>query len=99
MTTTIAVVGAGLMGSGIAQVAAVAGHRVILRDVSEQALARGRAAIEKSQDRFVAKGLLERSAADEATGRVTTTTDLEAVAEADVAVEAAFEDLGVKQEV
>jgi 3-hydroxybutyryl-CoA dehydrogenase len=99
MTTTIAVVGAGLMGSGIAQVAAVAGHRVILRDVSEEALARGRAAIEKSQDRFVAKGLLERSTADDAIGRVTTTTDLEAVAEADVVVEAAFEDLGVKQDV
>jgi 3-hydroxybutyryl-CoA dehydrogenase len=99
MTTTIAVVGAGLMGSGIAQVAAVAGHRVILRDVTDEALARGQAAIAKSLDRFVAKGGLERSAADEATGRVTTTTDLEAVAEADVAVEAAFEDLGVKQDV
>ncbi|HEX7131786.1 MAG TPA: 3-hydroxyacyl-CoA dehydrogenase family protein, partial [Iamia sp.] len=99
MTTTIAVVGAGLMGSGIAQVAAVAGHRVILRDVTDEALARGQAAIAKSLDRFVAKGGLERSAADEATGRVTTTTDLEAVAEADVVVEAAFEDLGVKQDV
>ncbi len=99
MTTSIAVVGAGLMGSGIAQVAAVAGHGVILRDVSDEALARGRAAIDKSLDRFVAKGLLERSAADEAIGRVTTTTDLEAVAEADVVVEAAFEDLGVKQDV
>ena len=99
MTTTIAVVGAGLMGSGIAQVAAIAGNRVILRDVTDEALARGQAAIAKSLDRFVAKGGVERSAADEATGRVTTTTDLEAVAEADVAVEAAFEDLGVKQDV
>ena len=42
MTTTLAVVGAGLMGSGIAQVAAVAGHDVVLRDVTDEALARGR---------------------------------------------------------
>lgn len=99
MSTNLAVVGAGLMGSGIAQVAAVAGHRVLLRDVTDEALARGRAGIEKSLARFVAKGGLEQAAADDALSRITTTTDLEAVADAEVVVEAAFEKLEVKQEI
>lgn len=86
------------MGSGIAQVAAVAGHDVVLRDVTDQALGRGRAAIEKSLSRFVAKGTLEQGAADAALGRITATTDLDAASTADVVVEAAFEDLDVKQQ-
>ena len=98
-STTVAVVGAGLMGGGIAQVSAVAGHPVILRDVTDDALARGRAAIAKSLDRFVAKGNLDRTAADEALDRITTTTDLAACGEADVVVEAVFEDIDVKHEV
>jgi 3-hydroxybutyryl-CoA dehydrogenase len=99
MSTTLAVVGAGLMGSGIAQVAAVAGNDVVLRDVTEEALARGRAAIEKSLARFVAKGTLDQAAADAALARITGTTDLSAAADADVVVEAAFESLEVKQEI
>jgi len=85
------------MGSGIAQVAASAGHSVVLRDVTDQALARGRAAIETSLARFVAKGRLEQSAADETLARIETTTDLEAAGTADIVVEAAFEQLDVKQ--
>jgi 3-hydroxybutyryl-CoA dehydrogenase len=99
MSTSLAVVGAGLMGSGIAQVAAVAGHEVVLRDVTDTALGKGRAAIEKSLARFVAKGTLEESDADAALGRITTTTELDAAAQADVVVEAAFESLDVKQEI
>lgn len=99
MATTLAVVGAGLMGSGIAQVAAVAGHDVVLRDVSDEALARGRAGIEKSLGRFVAKGTVDQAAADAALARITTTTDLEAASSADIVVEAAFEKLEVKQEI
>jgi 3-hydroxybutyryl-CoA dehydrogenase len=99
MSTTLAVVGAGLMGSGIAQVAAVAGNDVVLRDVTEEALARGRAAIEKSLARFVAKGTLDQAAADAALARITGTTDLSAAADDDVVVEAAFESLEVKQEI
>jgi 3-hydroxybutyryl-CoA dehydrogenase len=99
MSTTLAVVGAGLMGSGIAQVAAAAGHQVVLRDVTEEALGRGRAAIEKSLGRFVAKGALDQAAAEAALSRITSTTDLEAAASADVVVEAAFEKLEVKQEI
>lgn len=99
MSTTLAVVGAGLMGSGIAQVAAVAGHDVVLRDVSDEALARGRAGIEKSLGRFVAKGTIDQATADSALSRITGTTDLSGAAEADVVVEAAFESIEVKQEI
>jgi 3-hydroxybutyryl-CoA dehydrogenase len=97
MSTSLAVVGAGLMGSGIAQVAAVAGHDVVLRDVTDAALGKGMASIEKSLGRFVAKGTLEASDAEAALARITTTTDLDAVAPADVVVEAAFESVEVKQ--
>jgi 3-hydroxybutyryl-CoA dehydrogenase len=98
-SSTVAVVGAGLMGAGIAQVSAVAGHRVILRDVTDAALERGRGSIAKSLDRFVTKGTLERAAADAALDRIDTTTDLDAAGEADVVVEAVFEDIEVKHEV
>jgi 3-hydroxybutyryl-CoA dehydrogenase len=95
----VAVIGAGLMGSGIAQVAAQAGYDVTLRDVGEDALARGRAAIEKSYARFVDKGRLSAEDRDAALARITTTTDLDAVSSADVVVEAVFERLDVKSEV
>lgn len=96
---TLAVVGAGLMGSGIAQVAAVAGWDVVLRDVGEDALRRGTAAVRSSLDRFVAKERIAAEDAEAALARISTTTDLEAVAVADVVVEAVFEDLAVKREV
>ncbi|MBA2573406.1 MAG: 3-hydroxyacyl-CoA dehydrogenase family protein [Actinomycetota bacterium] len=99
MSQQLFVVGAGLMGSGIAQVAASAGWAVTLRDVSDDALARGRSGIEKSLARFVAKGTLSESEHDAAVGRITTTVDLEAAADADVVVEAVFERLEVKHEV
>jgi 3-hydroxybutyryl-CoA dehydrogenase len=94
----ITVVGAGLMGSGIAQVSAQAGHRVVLRDVTEEALSRGRSGIEASYARFVAKGRLSQDDATAALARITTTTDLEAAADSDLVVEAIFEDVQVKTE-
>jgi 3-hydroxybutyryl-CoA dehydrogenase len=95
----LAVVGAGLMGSGIAQVSAQAGWDVVLRDVTDAALARGTDAIKASYDRFVAKDRMSEKDAEAALSRITTTTDLDAVAEADLVVEAVFEQLEVKQEV
>jgi 3-hydroxybutyryl-CoA dehydrogenase len=92
----VTVVGAGLMGSGIAQVSAQAGHQVVLRDVTDDALTRGRTAIETSFARFVAKGRMTQDDATAALGRITTTTDLDAAAEADVVIEAVFESLEVK---
>jgi 3-hydroxybutyryl-CoA dehydrogenase len=94
----VAVIGAGLMGSGIAQVAAVAGWDVVMRDVDQPALARGRAAISTSLDRFVAKGTLEADAAQSAQDRITTTTDLHAVDSATVVIEAVYESLEIKTE-
>jgi 3-hydroxybutyryl-CoA dehydrogenase len=84
------------MGSGIAQVAAVAGHDVVLRDVSPDAVARGVEAIEKSLARFVSKQTLTEADADAAVKRITTATDLEAISGADIVVEAVYESLEVK---
>jgi 3-hydroxybutyryl-CoA dehydrogenase len=95
----VAVIGAGLMGSGIAQVAAQAGYDVVLRDLGDEALARGLAGIEKSLDRFVAKGTLAEADRDAALARITTTTDIAAAADADIVVEAVFESIEVKREV
>lgn len=95
----IAVVGAGLMGSGIAQVAAAAGYRVILRDVTEGALENGRATIAASYAKFVDKEKMRREDADAALARIETTTELADIADVDLVVEAVFEQLEVKQEV
>jgi 3-hydroxybutyryl-CoA dehydrogenase len=97
MTNTLAVIGAGLMGSGIAQVSAAAGYEVVLRDVSDAATARGLAGITASFEKFVSKGKMAAADAEAALGRISTTTDLGAVSGADVVVEAVFEDLEVKQ--
>ncbi|MDX2559290.1 3-hydroxyacyl-CoA dehydrogenase family protein [Streptomyces sp. TX20-6-3] len=99
MARKLAVIGAGLMGSGIAQVSAQAGWDVVLRDVTDAALTRGTDGIKASYDRFVAKGKLDAADAEAALGRITATTELEAVADADVIVEAVFENLDVKHEI
>ncbi|MEV7468710.1 3-hydroxyacyl-CoA dehydrogenase family protein [Streptomyces kronopolitis] len=99
MAKKLAVIGAGLMGSGIAQVSAQAGWDVVLRDVTDEALARGKGGIEASYEKFVAKGKLAASDAEQALARITTTTDLEATAEADIVVEAVFERVDVKREI
>ncbi|MEU7071547.1 3-hydroxyacyl-CoA dehydrogenase family protein [Streptomyces narbonensis] len=99
MARKLAVIGAGLMGSGIAQVSAQAGWDVVLRDVTDAALTRGTDGIKASYDRFVAKGKLGAADAEAALGRITATTELEAVADADIVVEAVFENLDVKHEI
>ncbi len=99
MAKKLAVIGAGLMGSGIAQVSAQAGWEVVLRDVTDGALARGRSGIEKSYEKFVGKGKLAAEDAERALGRITTTTDLDAAADADIVVEAVFERIEVKREI
>ena len=99
MAGRLAVVGAGLMGSGIAQVAAQAGWDVTMRDVTSEALARGYEAIRGSLDRFVAKGTVTAEDAEAALGRIRTTGELDAAADADIVVEAVFERLDVKQDV
>ncbi|MER7950832.1 3-hydroxyacyl-CoA dehydrogenase family protein [Streptomyces sp. NPDC096079] len=99
MARKLAVIGAGLMGSGIAQVSAQAGWDVVLRDVTDAALTRGTDGIKASYDKFVAKGKLTAEEAAAALGRITATTELDAVGDADVVVEAVFENLDVKHEI
>jgi 3-hydroxybutyryl-CoA dehydrogenase len=99
MAGRLAVVGAGLMGAGIAQVAAQAGWQVTLRDLDDAATSRGLDGIRRSLEKFAGKGVLQPAEVEAALGRITPTTDLEAVADADIVVEAVFERLEIKQEV
>ncbi|MEH1101505.1 3-hydroxyacyl-CoA dehydrogenase family protein [Micromonospora sp. CPCC 205561] len=99
MAGRLAVVGAGLMGSGIAQVAAQAGWQVTLRDLDDAATGRGMAGIRKSLEKFAEKGKIEASDVEATLGRITPTTELEAAADADIVVEAVFERLEIKHEV
>ncbi len=96
--STVMVVGAGLMGSGIAQVSALAGHDVILRDISPEAVARGRDSVEASLTKFAAKGSLSADDAQAALARISGTTDLDGAAQAQVIVEAIIEEVDLKSE-
>jgi 3-hydroxybutyryl-CoA dehydrogenase len=96
----VAVVGGGIMGTGIAQVVAAAGLEVTIVDVDEAALERAKGRIEKSLGRAVGKGRLEQAEADATLARVATGTDLEAAAAAaDHAIETVVERLEVKLDV
>ncbi len=99
MPEKLAVVGAGLMGSGIAQVAAHAGYDVVLRDVGQGELDRALKSMSASYDRFFAKERMTAEDAEAALSRVTTTTELDAAADADVVVEAVFEQTELKQDI
>jgi 3-hydroxybutyryl-CoA dehydrogenase len=100
MTTIqkIGIVGAGTMGNGIAQVFAQAGFDVRLVDAAAPALERARGAIGKSFDRFVQKGTLTPADRDAALARLSTGTDVGALADADYVVEAIVEDATAKRE-
>ncbi len=93
------VVGAGTMGNGIAQVAARAGLAVVLRDVKDEFLERGMAAVDKSLQRDVDKERLTEEEKRAIVGRIRTVTALEELAQADLVVEAVTEDVKVKSEV
>jgi enoyl-CoA hydratase/3-hydroxyacyl-CoA dehydrogenase len=96
----IAVLGAGDMGHGIAELAAMRGFEVRLRDVSPEILERARGAIRTSLEKLVAKNRLTREAAEAALARIRMTTDLvEAVGVADLVIEAVPERLDLKQRV
>ena len=96
----VAVIGAGLMGSGIAQVAAQAGFEVTVRDVSDEMLDGARGKIEKNLDRAVNKGRLEKDEARTIMGRMRFTTDLsEALMDAQYVIEAVPENLELKRQI
>ncbi len=101
MAASVAVLGAGTMGSGIAQVAAAAGHPVILADPFAGAVERARAGHAKTMAREVEKGRLTAPAAEQMLGRISYLTpaagDFSALADADLVIEAILEDLPIKQ--
>lgn len=96
MSELIGVVGAGTMGNGIAQVAARAGYDVVMRDVRDEFLQRGMATIDKSLQRDVDKERLSHDEKQTIISRITTTTDLAAVSDATVVIEAITEDQTIK---
>ena len=95
---TIGVVGCGLMGSGIAQVCAQAGYQTIVREIDQAAVENGLSRI----DRFLAKGVkrkkLTRDTQEQTMAALSGTTELEALSECDLVIEAVVEDLAVKRE-
>jgi 3-hydroxybutyryl-CoA dehydrogenase len=96
----VAVLGAGLMGSGIAQVCAQAGMKVIMRDVKDEFVDKGLKGIKDGLEKGVNKGKLKREDADATIGKIEGTTDLaKAVSEADLIIEAIPEDMKLKREV
>ena len=98
MIKTVGVLGAGLMGSGIAEVSAKAGYTTIVREVSEELSRKGRARIEASLARAVEKGKLDGADRDAAKARLSETTRLEDLADCDIVIEAIVENLETKNE-
>ena len=95
----VGVVGAGTMGSGIAQVAAQAGYDVTMRDIETEFVENGFETIEDSLDRFVARDTIDAAEKEETLDRIEGTTALEDLADCDVVVEAALEEMDVKQDI
>jgi 3-hydroxybutyryl-CoA dehydrogenase len=93
----VGIIGSGIMGSGIAEVAAASGYDVVLRSRSQESADAMLAALEKSLAKQVAKGRRTDTEAKEISGRVSATTDLAALADADLVIESVVEDLTVKK--
>ncbi|WP_226042846.1 3-hydroxyacyl-CoA dehydrogenase NAD-binding domain-containing protein [Natrinema sp. DC36] len=95
----VGVVGAGTMGSGIAQVAATADYDVVMRDIEREYVESGFETIDDSLGRLVSRDRLTEDEAGDTRDRITGTTDLEDLADCDIVIEAALEDLGVKRDI
>jgi 3-hydroxybutyryl-CoA dehydrogenase len=95
---TVGVLGCGLMGSGVAQVSAAAGYRTIVREVSDELIAKGRGGIETSLAKFVERGKIEAAARDATLSQLTFTTALPDLATADIVIEAVTENLELKND-
>src|SRR5271169_2437696 len=96
---TIAVLGAGTMGNGIAHVFARAGYDVILRDVEQRFLERGLETVAKNLDREIKKGKLPETERASVLGRISLVTDMSAIAAANFVVEAVPEKIDIKRAV
>ncbi len=95
----IGIVGAGQMGSGIAHVSALAGHDVVLQDVRKEALEKSLTLIDRNMSRQVAKGAVAEAAKQVAIGRISTATDMKALADCDLVIESATENEAIKREI
>ncbi|TNF83456.1 3-hydroxybutyryl-CoA dehydrogenase [Pseudomonas sp. ICMP22404] len=95
----IAVIGAGTMGSGIAQTCAAAGHDLLLIDISEQAIERGLHAVQTNLNRQVSKGTLTREQATDTLQRIRTSTHYIDLNDMDMVIEAATENLALKHSI
>lgn len=95
----VGIVGAGQMGNGIAQVAAVAGYQVQISDINGAALEKAMATIDKSLSKLVEKERISADLREASLARISTTTSLETVAHCDLIVEAVVESLSVKENV
>jgi 3-hydroxybutyryl-CoA dehydrogenase len=95
---TVGVLGAGQMGSGLAQVAATTGYDVVMRDTERQYVDAGLDTIERSLQRLVERDRLHRTDADAARERISGTADFDELARADLVVESVVEDMAVKKE-
>jgi 3-hydroxybutyryl-CoA dehydrogenase len=94
----IGVLGAGLMGSGIAQAAAVSRYDVTVVEVSDELIAKGLGGIEKSLAKFAEKGAIAAEQKEAAMGRLRGTTEIDALADADIIIEAIIENLEIKRQ-
>src|SRR5438552_303947 len=95
----VGVVGLGTMGAGIAQVSVTAGHDTVGREISEELGQRGRATIERYLNRAVEKRRMTHGERDAALARLTLATDLTDLADCDLVIEAALEELDLKREI
>ena len=93
---SVGVIGAGTMGNGIAQVFAASGYQVVLQDIAEAPLQRGMQTIEKSLDRMVSKEKISDEEKANTLANIQGVTDLQAMADVDLVVEAASENLEIK---
>ena len=94
---SVFIMGAGVMGSGIAQVSAEAGYTVTLMDIKEEFISKSLASIEKSLDRKIKKGTIQESDKANAMSRIKTTVDLNDAKDADLVIECAPEELEFKK--
>ena len=93
---SVGIIGSGIMGSGIAQVAATAGFDVVLRSRKQESADATVAAMEKALAKQVSKGRMEQADADAAVARVTATSKLDDLADCDLVIESVVEDLATK---
>ena len=94
----VGVLGCGLMGSGIAQTAAQAGYETVVLEVEQRYLDKGLSGIDKSLGKFVEKGKLSQADKDACMGRLAGTTDMNALADCDIVIEAIIENAELKRE-